>query len=105
MDVVAALAVAPLPYAVTLVDGIAEDAERIDELINEHSDGWSVARMPAMDRAVLRVATYELAYRSEIPIAVVLDEAVELAKEYSTEKSGRFVNGVLAALADVLRDD
>ena len=102
-DIVAALAVAPLPYAVGLVEGIAEHAEQLDDLINEHADGWTVQRMPAMDRAVLRVATYELAHCEDVPVAVVLDEAVDLAKEYSTENSGRFVNGVLASLANVLR--
>lgn len=105
LDVLAALTVAPLPYAVSLIEGIAAEVERLDQLINDHSDGWSVDRMPAMDRAVLRMATFELAERDEIPVAVILDEAVELAKEYSTEKSGRFVNGVLASLAVVLRGD
>lgn len=99
----AALTVTPLPYAVGLVDGITEHLEELDRLINEHADGWTVSRMPAMDRAVLRVATYELSHSPDVPVAVVLDEAVELAKEYSTENSGRFVNGVLASLAETLR--
>lgn len=104
LDVVADLAVAPLPYAVSLIEGITANTEEIDRLINKHSDGWTVLRMPAIDRAVLRLATYELAHCADVPVAVVLDEAVELAKEYSTENSGRFVNGVLAALAEELRD-
>ncbi len=68
--------------------------------ISEH---WAVERMPAVDRAVLRLGSYELVYEPEVPTAVVISEAVELAKQYSTEKSGRFVNGLLARIAEQVR--
>lgn len=86
----------PAAYALELVQGVSESVDSLDKALNRHSDSWSVSRMPAMDRAILRVALFELRAGSAPP-AVVLDEAVELAKEYSTENSGRFVNGVLAA--------
>lgn len=99
------LPAAPVAYAAEVVTGVGEQWDTLDALIDDHAEGWSVARMPAVDRAVLRLATYELAFRPDVPRAVILDEAVELAKEYSTENSGRFVNGVLAAIADHVRDD
>jgi N utilization substance protein B len=75
--------------------------ERIDSILTEYADGWTVARMPGVDRAVLRLGVYELLWRSDVPDAVAIDEAVELAKLLSTDDSPRFVNGVLAR---VLRD-
>jgi N utilization substance protein B len=95
--------VTPDPYARRLVEGVEEHLGAIDELIGRLSRGWTLERMPAMDRAVLRIGVYELGHEPEVPTAVVLDEAVELAKRYSTEESGRFVNGVLAAAAAELR--
>lgn len=95
----------PLPYATALVRGYAGNAERIDEIIAEHAKGWSLRRMPALDRAILRIGTQELLDANDVPTAVVLDEAVELAKTYSTDNSSRFINGVLAAIAPVLRTD
>lgn len=96
----------PLPltgYAALLVDGIGEDPTRFDHLIEEVSHRWRVARMPAVDRAVLRMATHELSERHDVPAGAVISEAVDLAAEYSTEASSRFVNGVLARLATELR--
>jgi len=86
-----------------LVTGVEANLERLDEAIAAHAKGWSLTRMPAIDRNVLRVGAFELLGRPDVPVAVVLDEAVELAKRFSTDDSGRFVNGVLAALVPVLR--
>lgn len=93
----------PLPYVGTLVRGFAENAQQIDELIGDHAEGWTLRRMPAVDRAILRIGTQELLDADDVPTAVVLDEAVELAKTYSTENSSRFINGVLAAIAPAVR--
>jgi N utilization substance protein B len=74
-------------------------------LIVSHAKGWAIDRMPALDRAILRLGIYELLSRPDVPVAVVIDEAVELAKRFSTDDSGRFVNGVLAAVAKNARSD
>jgi transcription antitermination protein NusB len=97
------LPVAPDPFVIDLVRGVGAEGGRIDSLISEHSIGWTLDRMPVVDRALLRMATYELLARDDIPTGVVISEAVELAKQYSTEESGRFVNGVLATIATVVR--
>jgi N utilization substance protein B len=102
-EVLAALPAAPDPYAVVLVEGVQAQRQRIDALLSEAAVGWELGRMPVVDRAVLRVATYELLEQPEVPVAVVLDEAVALAAEFSTDDSGRFVNGVLATIADRVR--
>ena len=75
----------------------------MSRLLGRHATGWSVERMPAVDRCVLEMATFELLDEADVPVAVVLDEAVELAKTYSTEDSGRYVNGVLSAVASEVR--
>lgn len=93
----------PDDHTVSLVIGVGERRAALDEVIAAHSHGWTLARMPAIDRNVLRLGAYELADRPDVPVAVVIDEAVELAKRFSTDDSGRFVNGVLSALAPVLR--
>jgi transcription antitermination protein NusB len=98
-EVVAALPIAPEPLVALLVGGVERERDRIDALITRHARGWTMARMAQVDRAVLRIATFELIDRPDVPVAVVLDEAVELAKRFSTDDSGRFVNGVLAAIA------
>ena len=72
-------------------------------MIAAHAQGWTLERMPAIDRTVLRIAGFELLDRPDVPVAVVLDEAVELAKRFSTDDSGRFVNGVLASIAKIAR--
>ena len=102
------LADLPLPadeFTVDLVTGVDREAEAIDGLLAKYSIDWSIERMPVIDRALLRLATYELLERPDIPTAAVLSEAVELAKQYSTDDSGRFVNGVLAAVAAAVRQD
>src|SRR5919204_391583 len=88
-------------YTFALVNGVAEHQARIDEILATYAEGWTVARMPGVDRAVLRLGVYELLWRDDVPDAVAIDEAVELAKTLSTDESPRFVNGVLAR---VLRD-
>jgi len=93
-------------YTITLVDGVTAHRARIDDVLSEHSEGWSLPRMPAVDRAVLRLGLYELLWAQDVPDAVAIDEAVELAKTLSTDDSPRFVNGILgriAGIADQLR--
>ena len=97
-DVLAALPVPADALAQLIVTGVEAHREHIDALISKHAKGWTLARMPTIDRTVLRIATFELLERADVPVAVVLDEAVELAKRFSTDDSGRFVNGVLAAI-------
>lgn len=86
-------------YAREIVDGVIDHRDDIDEQIATYSRDWTVARMPAVDRAVLRIAIWEILYNDEVPAAVAVDEAVTLAKEFSTDESGSFVNGVLGRVA------
>ncbi len=87
----------PIPeYAVTLVEGVNEHSARISEILATYSSGWSVERMPAVDRQVLRLGVYELLWADDVPDPVAIDEAVELAKQLSTDDSPAFVNGLLA---------
>ena len=98
-----ALVVAPDPYAAALVETVESEGDRIDRLIGEAAIGWEVDRMAVVDRNVLRLAVAELLTFPEVPTAVILNEAVELASAYSTDESGRFVNGVLATVAAQVR--
>lgn len=86
------------PYTTTLVTGVLAHRARIDELLTSYAVGWPLDRMPAVDRALLRLAVYELLWEDDVPDAVVVDEAVELAKELSTDESPPFVNGLLGRL-------
>jgi N utilization substance protein B len=88
-------------YTMQLVEGYAANAPRIDELLSTYAVGWTLDRMPVVDRNVLRLGAYELIWEDEVPDAVVLDEAVQLAKEFSTAESPAFVNGLLARLKDL----
>ena len=83
-------------YTIELVEGVTAHRPRLDEILAQYSEGWTIARMPGVDRAVLRLSLYELLWRDDVPPAVVIDEAVELVKNLSTDESPRFVNGVLA---------
>jgi transcription antitermination protein NusB len=85
-------------FARALVLGIADHAAEIDTVISEHARGWRVGRMPVIDRNVLRLGVYELLFEADVPAAVAIDEAVELAKLLSTEDSPRYVNGVLSGV-------
>lgn len=87
-----------------LVRGVESNLDRLDAAIAARAKGWSLERMPVLDLNVLRIGAFELSERPDVPTAVVLDEAVGLAKRFSTDDSGRFVNGVLAALVHDLRD-
>jgi transcription antitermination protein NusB len=92
----------PVPeYAVTLVEGVAANRRRIDELIAANAVGWTLERMPPVDRTVLRLAVYELLWCDDVPEGVVIAEAVELADRLSTAESSRFVNGLLARIAEL----
>ena len=82
-------------FVISLVEGVAEKKEYIDDLIQESSRNWSLERMPVVDRNILRMAIYEILFMEDIPLKVSINEAVELAKTYGTDESGRFVNGVL----------
>lgn len=88
-----------------LVRGVGGSMTKLDEIIDAKADGWSLKRMPVLDLNVMRLGTFELAERPDVPTPVVLNEAVELAKRFSTDGSPSFVNGVLAAIANDLRDD
>lgn len=90
--------------ALRLAEGTLAVLPDLDEAIEGASDRWRVDRMPAVDRAVLRLALYELRHERDTPVGVVISEAVRIAKEFSTARSGAFVNGVLAALAETERD-
>jgi len=89
------------PYTVTLVEGVAEHQARIDEILDAHAEGWSLARMPIVDRNLLRIATYEILYVEDVPDPVAVSEAVELAADLSTNESSGFVNGLLARLVEL----
>jgi transcription antitermination protein NusB len=89
-----------LGYAVGLVRGVGEHRDRIDELIASYAEGWTLERMPPVDRNLARIAVYELLYVDEIDDPVAITEAVELARQLSTEDSPRFLNGVLARIAE-----
>ena len=102
-DLLSGLNAAPDPYAETLVRGVDEHREEIDALLRKLSEHWALERMPAVDRALLRIGSYELGWEPDLPTAVVIDEAVDLAREYSTKDSGRFVNALLSRVAGELR--
>jgi N utilization substance protein B len=102
-EVLRALPVPPDPFASRLVLGAEEARDRAMALIAEASEGWPLDRMAVVDRLVLLLAVAELMDAQGPPVAVVIDEAVELAKTYSTDRSGAFVNGVLSTIADRVR--
>jgi N utilization substance protein B len=101
--VVNALPVAPEPFTLELVQGVEDHREELDATIRRFSRDWKLERMPALDRALLRLGIFELQHRPDVPTGAVISEAVELAKRFSTEESGRFVNGMLSAVAEQVR--
>jgi N utilization substance protein B len=88
-------------YAADLVRGVTMHAARIDELISQYAEGWTLDRMPAVDRNVLRIGVYELLWADDVPDAVAINEAVLLAQDLSTDASPAFVNGLLARIAEL----
>ncbi|HVM36370.1 MAG TPA: transcription antitermination factor NusB [Actinomycetota bacterium] len=89
-----------IEYAQVLISGVQEHQAELDELIVRYADRWAIDRMPVIDRSLVRMALFELLHSDDVPIAVVINEAVELAKELSTDDSGRFVNGLLGRIAE-----
>ncbi len=87
-----------VPFMEELVRGVLSRLEAIDTVINEYSKNWPIERMPAIDRNILRMAVLELLFMKEIPHNVSINEAIELANTFSTEDSGRFVNGILDSI-------
>jgi transcription antitermination protein NusB len=102
IDVVAGLPVEPEPYAAEIVAGVTAHGADIDALLRRFAKGWDLERMPAIDRSLLRMSVWELAF-TDLPLGVVISEAVELAKRYSTDDSHRFVNGMLSRIGDEVR--
>lgn len=86
-------------YARDIVDGVNDNFAEIDETIETYAQGWTLARMPVVDRAILRIGVWEILFNDEVPAGVAISEAVELAKDLSTEDSGGFINGVLGKVA------
>ena len=88
-------------YTVDLVEGVTAMTENIDEFLQTYSQGWTLERMPAVDRIILRVGAWELLYNDDVPDAVAVSEAVELAKVLSTDESPQFINGLLGRLQQI----
>jgi N utilization substance protein B len=101
--VLAALPVAPAEFAGALVAGVGDHLEELDKWIAGYAKDWTIDRMPALDRALLRMGVYELLYRPDVPTGALISEAVELAQRFSTDESSRFVNGMLARIAEAVR--
>jgi N utilization substance protein B len=95
----------PDPFAADLITGVGEHQPELDDLIRRFAKDWTLERMPVVDRNLLRIGVYELVHRPDVPTAVVISEAVELARRYSTEESGRFVNGMLGRIAEEVRPE
>jgi len=104
-EVLLEVAIAPDRFAVALVKGVGERLPELDEHLERLARDWTVERMPWVDRSILRLAAFELVARPDVPTGVILSEAVELAKRFSTEESGRFVNGLLSNLASEVRPE
>jgi N utilization substance protein B len=104
-DVLADQVLAPDAFVTDIVEGVGAFQVETDAIIRRFAKGWSLERMPVIDRSLLRMAIYELGHRPDVPTGAVISEAVELAKRYSTDDSGKFVNGMLAAIAEELRSD
>ncbi|ACZ30729.1 NusB antitermination factor [Xylanimonas cellulosilytica DSM 15894] len=92
----------PVPqYAADIVEGVVAHRERIDELLETYSNGWTIERMPAVDRALLRIGAWEILFNDDVPDAVAIDEAVDLAAQLSTDDSPSFVNGLLGRIVEL----
>lgn len=100
--ILATLPISSDDFASELVTGVGQNIAELDETIARFAKDWKLDRMPVIDLTLLRIGVYELAYRHDIPLGATISEAVELAKRYSTEDSGRFINGVLARVGEEL---
>lgn len=94
---------APSDFAVGLIEGVVNHQQELDDLIADHADNWALDRMPLLDRNIIRISLFEMLYQEDIPFSVSINEAVELAKIFGTEDSGKFVNGVLGKIASELQ--
>jgi len=101
--VLAALPVEPDSFAVEVVTGVGVHMDELDTWITGYAKDWTIERMPALDRALLRMGIFELLHRPDVPTGAVISEAVELAQRFSTDESSRFVNGMLARIAEAVR--
>jgi len=88
-----------MPYAKKLLHGVQDQREEINQLISRYAENWRLERMSVIDRNILRLAVFELYYQDDVPTSVAINEAVEIAKRYSTDDSGPFINGILDAMA------
>ncbi len=88
----------PGEFAVSLARGVLEKRDFIDGVISEYSEGWEISRMPVVDRNILRMALFEIFFCEDVPVGACINEAVELAKVFSTEDSGKFINGMLGRI-------
>jgi transcription antitermination protein NusB len=105
-EVLKALPVAPDPFAVALVRGVETNVATHDVIISKFlRSGWTLGRLPTIDKLIIRLGIEELKHAADVPTAVILDETVRLAKGFSTDESGRFVNGILAAIARSIRKE
>ncbi len=102
-QVLAGLPVEPLPFTAEVVEGVGDHQGELDAWITRFARDWAIDRMPALDRALLRMAIFELLHRPDVPTGAVISEAVELAQLYSTDESSRFVNGMLGRIAEQAR--
>lgn len=89
-----------IAYAEVLVTGVQDHQADLDELISRYAEGWTIDRMPVVDRTLVRMAAFEVLWGDDVPVAVAINEAVELAKSFSTDDSGRFVNGLLGRIVE-----
>lgn len=101
--VLASLPVEAAPFAVDIVQGVGDHLDELDKWIAEYARDWTIERMPALDRALLRMGIFELLHRPDVPTGAIISEAVELAQRYSTDESSRFVNGMLARISETVR--
>ena len=101
--VLAALPVEPDAFAIEVVTGVGRHMDELDTWITGYAKDWTIERMPALDRALLRMGIFELLHRPDVPTGAVISEAVELAQRFSTDESSRFVNGMLARIAEATR--
>ncbi len=102
-EVLAGLPIEPLPFAAQVVQGVGDHRPELDGWITRFARDWTIDRMPALDRALLRMGVFELLHRPDVPTGAIISEAVELAQLYSTDESSRFVNGMLARIAEQAR--